>query len=347
MGTVVDETAARYCEDKVNEAAARGAKLLVGNERHGALYSPTVVDHVTQDMPLVLQETFGPVSPVIRFDTIDDAIRLHLPPSASRRRSAPTGSTTSRASFPSWRSARSTSAKSSAIGSSLTPFGGIKDSGLGYKEGAGSRQELHQRQDLLAALGLSPGGHPIRCASRPSPSSIRSTKRSCRFQDALSGVEVLQLAGDALPKGLERAEAAAISWTGPPIDTILDAAPRLQWLHQRGAGIDRISTPKLAASDHLVLTNGSAATMRSTSPSMLGLMLAFARQRRRWCGRRSNDSGGRRPGSRCSSSRDRRSPWSAPAPWAAPSPSGRWRSACACSAFAARRPGPCRPGSRR
>ena len=42
----------------------------------GALYSPTVVDHVTQDMPLVLQETFGPVSPVIRFDTIDDAIRL-------------------------------------------------------------------------------------------------------------------------------------------------------------------------------------------------------------------------------------------------------------------------------
>ena len=69
------------------------------------------------------------------------------------------------------------------------------------------------------------------------------------FRDALPGVEVLQLAGDALPKGLERAEAAAISWTGPPIDTILDAAPRLQWLHQRGAGIDRISTPKLVASD--------------------------------------------------------------------------------------------------
>src|SRR6185437_14950068 len=55
MGTVIDE------------AVAAGAKLLVGNQRRGALYSPTVVDHVTREMPLVLQETFGPVSPVLRF----------------------------------------------------------------------------------------------------------------------------------------------------------------------------------------------------------------------------------------------------------------------------------------
>ena len=77
------------------------------------------------------------------------------------------------------------------------------------------------------------------------------------FRDALPGVDVLRLDGDALPAGLERAKAAAIAWTGPPIDAILEAAPRLQWLHQRGAGIDRISTPNLVASDHLVLTNGS------------------------------------------------------------------------------------------
>ena len=98
------------------------------------------------------------------------------------------------------------------------------------------------------------------------------------FRDALPGVEVLQLDGDALPKGLERAEAAAISWTGPPIDAILDAAPRLQWLHQRGAGIDRISTPKLVASDHLVLTNGSGNHAINIAEHVLGLMLAFARQ---------------------------------------------------------------------
>lgn len=98
------------------------------------------------------------------------------------------------------------------------------------------------------------------------------------FRDALPGVEILTLDGDALPKGVERAEAAAISWTGPPIDAILDAATSLRWLHQRGAGVDRISTPKLMASDRLVLTNGSGNHAINISEHVLGLMLAFARQ---------------------------------------------------------------------
>src|SRR5207302_510185 len=59
MGTVIDEAAARLFESKVNDALERGAKLLFGNVRHGALYSPTVVDQVTPDMPLVKYETFG------------------------------------------------------------------------------------------------------------------------------------------------------------------------------------------------------------------------------------------------------------------------------------------------
>jgi acyl-CoA reductase-like NAD-dependent aldehyde dehydrogenase len=42
----------------------------------GALYSPTVVDRVTPDMPLVKYETFGPVSPIMRFRDIDEAIRM-------------------------------------------------------------------------------------------------------------------------------------------------------------------------------------------------------------------------------------------------------------------------------
>ncbi len=97
------------------------------------------------------------------------------------------------------------------------------------------------------------------------------------FRDAFAGVEFLQLDGDALPQGLERAEAGAIAWIGPPIDDILDAATRLRWLHQRGAGIDRISTPKFVASD-LVLTNGSGNHAINIAEHVLGLMLAFARQ---------------------------------------------------------------------
>ena len=98
------------------------------------------------------------------------------------------------------------------------------------------------------------------------------------FRDALTGVEVLTLDGDALPPGIERAEAAAIAWTGPPIDDILAAATRLEWLHQRGAGIDRISTPRLVASDRLVLTNGSGNHAINIAEHVFGLMLAFARQ---------------------------------------------------------------------
>ena len=97
------------------------------------------------------------------------------------------------------------------------------------------------------------------------------------FREAFPDLEFLQLDGDALPQGLERAEAAAISWTGPPIDAILDAGRGLQWLHQRGAGIDRIATPKLVASD-LVLTNGSGNHAINIAEHVLGLMLAFARQ---------------------------------------------------------------------
>jgi phosphonoacetaldehyde dehydrogenase len=70
MGTVIDQEAAMLFESRVNEAIAQGAKLLFGNQRQGALYSPTVLDHVTTNMTLVREETFGPVSPIIRFNNL-------------------------------------------------------------------------------------------------------------------------------------------------------------------------------------------------------------------------------------------------------------------------------------
>src|SRR5512137_1616263 len=76
MGTVIDEAAAKSFEARVDEAVARGARLLHGNVRRGALYSPTLLDRVTPDMPLVKHETFAPVSPVIRFRDIDEAIAI-------------------------------------------------------------------------------------------------------------------------------------------------------------------------------------------------------------------------------------------------------------------------------
>jgi putative phosphonoacetaldehyde dehydrogenase len=136
MGTVIDEPAAKRFEAVVNEAVSQGAELLVGNVRRGALYSPTVLDHVQPQMTVVREETFGPVSPVIRFKDLDEAIRIANGTAYGLSSSVCTnrldvitrvvqelhvGSVNVRE-VPGYRL-------------EMTPFGGIKDSGLGYKEG--------------------------------------------------------------------------------------------------------------------------------------------------------------------------------------------------------------------
>ncbi|MBV9892041.1 MAG: phosphonoacetaldehyde dehydrogenase, partial [Rhizobacter sp.] len=76
MGTVIDEAAATLFESRVKEAVSQGAQLLVGNERTGALYSPTVLRNVRPEMTVVREETFGPVSPIVTFADIGEAIRI-------------------------------------------------------------------------------------------------------------------------------------------------------------------------------------------------------------------------------------------------------------------------------
>jgi aldehyde dehydrogenase (NAD+) len=136
MGTVIDEAAASEFEARVNDAVAQGARLLAGNERRGALYAPTVVDQVRPAMKLVREETFGPVSPVIRFDDIDQAIAI----SNSTAYGLSSAVCTNRLDY------ITRFISELAVGTvnvrevpgyrlELTPFGGIKDSGVGYKEG--------------------------------------------------------------------------------------------------------------------------------------------------------------------------------------------------------------------
>ena len=77
VGTVIHERAAQEFERRVMDAVSRGAKLLHGNDRQGALYPPTVVDHVPYDAELVREETFGPVIPIIRCpDDVAQVIRI-------------------------------------------------------------------------------------------------------------------------------------------------------------------------------------------------------------------------------------------------------------------------------
>ncbi|MGE5169380.1 MAG: phosphonoacetaldehyde dehydrogenase [Rudaea sp.] len=136
MGTVIDEAAARNFEAKVDGAVAQGARLLFGNRREGALYSPTVLDRVTPDMEVVRTETFGPVSPVIRFRDIDEAIRIANGTAYGLSSSVCTNRLDYVTRFVSELVVGTVNVREvPGYRLELTPFGGIKDSGLGYKEG--------------------------------------------------------------------------------------------------------------------------------------------------------------------------------------------------------------------
>jgi putative phosphonoacetaldehyde dehydrogenase len=136
MGTLIDEAAAIHFESVVNEAIAGGARLLCGNVRRGALYSPTVLDRVDPEMTVARHETFGPVSPVIRFKTIEDAIRISNGTAYGLSSSVCTNRLDYITRFIRELNVGSVNVREvPGYRVELTPFGGIKDSGLGYKEG--------------------------------------------------------------------------------------------------------------------------------------------------------------------------------------------------------------------
>ena len=136
MGTVIDEEAARLFEARVNEAVAQGARLLVGNVRDGALYSPTVLDRVDPRMTVAMQETFGPVSPIISFANIDEAIRISNGTAYGLSSAVCTNRLDHITRFVAELQVGTVNVREvPGYRLELTPFGGIKDSGLGYKEG--------------------------------------------------------------------------------------------------------------------------------------------------------------------------------------------------------------------
>ncbi|WP_050421683.1 phosphonoacetaldehyde dehydrogenase [Bradyrhizobium tropiciagri] len=137
VGTVIHEGAAKEFERRVNAAVADGAELLHGNDRQGALYPPTVVDRIPYTSELVMQETFGPVIPIIRVpNDIESVIRI----SNSTAFGLSSGVCTNRLDY------ITRFVNELDVGTvnvwevpgyriEMSPFGGIKDSGLGYKEG--------------------------------------------------------------------------------------------------------------------------------------------------------------------------------------------------------------------
>lgn len=136
VGTVITADAAALFERRVEMAVAEGAKVLHGAPREGALFHPTVVDHVNASSELVKEETFGPVVPIVRCKDLDDVIQT----SNSTAFGLSSGVCTNRIDvvhrcIEELRVGTVNVWEVPGYRIEMSPFGGIKDSGLGYKEG--------------------------------------------------------------------------------------------------------------------------------------------------------------------------------------------------------------------
>ena len=137
VGTVINERSATLFQNRVNDAVAKGATLLHGNDRRGALYPPTVVDHVPYDCGLVREETFGPVIPIIRCpNDISEVIRSSNSTAFGLSSGVCTDSLEYVTRFINELEVGTVNVwEVPGYRTEMSPFGGIKDSGQGYKEG--------------------------------------------------------------------------------------------------------------------------------------------------------------------------------------------------------------------
>ena len=142
IGPLVGPEAISKVENQVQDALEKGAKLITGGKRltdgpleKGYFYAPTVLTHVTREMLIFREETFGPVAPIIGYDPEDDVIEMANDTTYGLAAYVYTKST-SRAMTAFER------LKFGIIGindinptSAAAPFGGMKESGIG-REGA-------------------------------------------------------------------------------------------------------------------------------------------------------------------------------------------------------------------
>lgn len=146
LGPLIDLPALNKVEALVTDAVQQGARVLTGGQRHalgGTFYEPTVLVDVTPDMRIAHEEIFGPVAPLLRFDTEAEAIALANATEFGLAAYFYAGHL-GRA----WRVAEGIQAgmvgvNTGIISTAVAPFGGVKQSGMG-REGS-----LHGMDDYL------------------------------------------------------------------------------------------------------------------------------------------------------------------------------------------------------
>jgi succinate-semialdehyde dehydrogenase/glutarate-semialdehyde dehydrogenase len=138
QGPLIDAKALKKVEEHVADATAKGAKLVTGGKRHalgGTFYEPTVLTNATPAMILSREETFGPVAPLFRVETDEDAIRM-----ANDTEFGLAAYLYTRDLARSWRVTEAleygiVGLNTGLISTEVAPFGGVKESGTG-REGS-------------------------------------------------------------------------------------------------------------------------------------------------------------------------------------------------------------------
>jgi succinate-semialdehyde dehydrogenase/glutarate-semialdehyde dehydrogenase len=137
-GPLIDDAAVAKVEEHVQDAVAKGAKILCGGAKHargGRFYQPTVITQVSEDMLCMREETFGPLAPIVKFTDEAEVIRL-----ANNTDYGLASYFYSRDIGRIFRVAEAleygmVGVNTGLISNEMAPFGGVKQSGLG-REGS-------------------------------------------------------------------------------------------------------------------------------------------------------------------------------------------------------------------
>jgi succinate-semialdehyde dehydrogenase/glutarate-semialdehyde dehydrogenase len=157
QGPLIDDRAVEKVEEHITDALAKGAAVATGGHRHslgGRFFEPTVLTGARADMLLAREETFGPVAPLFRFATDEDAIRL-----ANDTEFGLAAYFYGRDIARVWRVAEAleygiVGINTGLISTEVAPFGGVKESGLG-REGSkyGIEEFLEIKYLCLGGIG--------------------------------------------------------------------------------------------------------------------------------------------------------------------------------------------------
>jgi len=156
IGPLIDQQGMKKVEEHVADATAKGAKVMLGGKAHsrgGLFFEPTILTGVTQQMRVSNEETFGPVAPLYRFKTDDEAIAM-----ANATEFGLAGYFYSRDIGRIFRAAEQLETgmvcvNSGILSTEVAPFGGVKQSGLG-REGSkyGIEEYLEVKYLLLGGI---------------------------------------------------------------------------------------------------------------------------------------------------------------------------------------------------